>query len=116
MQKFLTCDASDSAVKLRQELNHPRHWWFNPTNPKSLRLHSNSYHIVKKCFLPYWEFALTSSIRSRHLLYMEKYFTSPYYIYPVTMHRRILVWGETESIMIALHTNDLGKYLDNLAL
>ena len=44
---------------------------------------------------------------------LEKHFTSPYYI---PTHQRIHVFGEQDSIMLALHGSNLQQYLDNLSL
>lgn len=111
-QQFLTCSVDERTNKQRQGLDHPANWWYNPTNPRSLRLTRQGYNLVKNMELKNWQFDLDASLVSKNFLQMEKHFNSPYYI----NGKKIIVWGEVEAMMLALHGNNLAQYLDNLSL
>lgn len=111
-RRFLTCDTDQRTDKQRQGLDHPANWWYNPTNFSSLRLNTQGYHLVRRLQLHNWHFQLDTNLLAKHFLYLERYFTSPYYIFT---NRKIVVWGEQESIMLALHGSNLNQYLDNLS-
>lgn len=107
LNPFLT----DPKAGLRyQRLDNPATWWFNPLNFNSLRLTRPAFNMLsKQTDVPKWKFDLPQVILPKTLLQLEKYFTSPYFINMKT----IWVFGETESIMLALHGNNLQQYLDN---
>lgn len=110
-QQFLTCSTDERTSKQRQGLDHPANWWYNPTNPQSLRLSLQGFNLVRRFDLPNWQFKLESNVLAKTYLQMERHFASPYYI----TNRTVTVWGERESIMLALHGNNLQQYLDNLS-
>jgi hypothetical protein len=103
---------TDAKLSLRyQRLDNPASWWHNPLNPDSLRLTKPAFNILQKqTKILCWKFNLDRAMLPKTLIQLEKYFTSPYYI--LTM-KTIWVYGETETMMLALHGNNLQQYLDN---
>lgn len=92
------------------KLDNPATWWHNPVNPNSLRLTQNSYQVLIKSKVKSYKFELKDKIKPKAFVQLERYFTSPYYILNA---RRLVVFGEVESMMLALHAGDLHQYLDN---
>lgn len=86
-------------------------WWHNPINPNSLRLTAGAWNILKQSKdLPNWTFKLPQGLLPRTYLQLERHFTSPYYIKSVD---QIVVFSDRDSMMLALHGNNLQQYLDN---
>lgn len=88
-------------------------WWYNPTNPQSLRLsklgHKWFNHVAKiTCYYVSLE---DHMIYPRQLLQLERLFTAPYYIQTL---KKLWVYGESDYIMLQLHAGDLPLYLNNL--
>jgi hypothetical protein len=50
-------------------------------------------------------------IYPRQLLQLERLFQAPYYIQTVT---RLVVYGESDYVMLQLHAGDLPLYLNNM--
>lgn len=98
------------SVVYERRMDHPASWWHNPMNPDSLRLSKPAFNLLKKYKVQNWRFELPTEILPRTLLQLEKFFTAPYHIQTLKL---IWVYGETEAIMLALHTNNLQQYLDN---
>ena len=93
------------------DLTSNQFWWHNPLNPNSLRLTSGAWSILKACKeVPHWQFKLPKNLLPRTYLQLEKHFSSPYYIQNVAT---IIVFSDRDSMMLALHGNDLQQYLDN---
>lgn len=92
------------------KLFNPATWWHNPINANSLRLTKTGHSLLSKTDMPTFRFKLTEKYRPKTFVQLERYFTSPYYIINA---QSIIVYGETEAMMIALHANDLQQYLDN---
>lgn len=93
------------------DLNSNQFWWKNPLNPNSLRLTAGAWTVLKNCKeIPRWTFKLPKNLLPKTYLQLERHFTSPYYIQNINA---ITVFSETDSMMLALHGNDLQQYLDN---
>lgn len=102
---------SESRTNLSyQKLDNPATWWFNPTNPNSLRLTRPVYSMLIDANVPTFKFKLTEKYRPKTFVQLERYFTSPYYLLNA---QTIVMFGETEAMMMALHANNLQQYLDN---
>lgn len=87
-------------------------WWQNPLNPTSFRLTKNGYHwFASIAKITGHTIELEEKIMPKHLLQLEKLFTEPYYIQNL---KTIVVYGETDAIMLRLHSGNLATYLDNL--
>jgi len=93
------------------DLTSTKFWWHNPLNPNSLRLTSGAWSVLKACKeVQHWPFKLPKNLLPRTYLQLERHFTSPYYIQNVNT---IIVFSDRDSMMLALHGNDLQQYLDN---
>jgi len=105
---------NDPKLGLRyQRYDNPASWWFNPLNPDSLRLTRPAFNMLSKNKdIKSWQFKLPTPLVTRAYIQLEKHFTSPYFI---PTHTSIYVFGEQDSIMLALHGSNLQQYLDNLA-
>lgn len=95
-----------------QYLAHPAtFWWHNPLNPNSLRLAATAWTALKTCkHVPHWKFDLVKGLLPKSYLQLEKHFNSPYFIKNI---KTIVVFDERDSMMLALHGNNLQQYLDN---
>jgi hypothetical protein len=103
---------SDKNTLTYQRLDQPQHWWYNPLNPYSLRLTAVAHNILRKNnAIPSYKFNLYQRILPKTLLQLERHFTGPYFI---ISPNAIVLYGETEVMMLALHGNNLQQYLDNL--
>jgi hypothetical protein len=104
---------NDPKLGLRyQRYDNPASWWHNPVNSNSLRLTRPAFTMISKNKeVKNWLFKLPNPLVTRAYIQLEKYFTSPYYI---PTHSSIYVFGEQDSIMLALHGSNLQQYLDNL--
>ena len=88
-------------------------WWYNPTNPQSLRLtklgHKWFNQVAKiTCYYVSLE---DHMILPRQLLQLERLLTSPYYIQTL---KKLWVYGESDYVMLQLHAGDLPLYLNNM--
>ena len=92
-------------------LDNPATWWHNPINKHSLRLTKHAYYMLDKTKAVSYKFKLTEKVKPKTFVQLERYFTAPYYILNA---QTIAVFGEKESMMLALHANNLQQYLDNL--
>jgi hypothetical protein len=90
--------------------DNPATWWHNPINHNSLRLSQLGYKTLHTTDFPTYRFKLTAKVMPKTFVQLERYFTSPYYIINA---QSIIVYGNTEAMMIALHANNLQQYLDN---
>ncbi len=89
-------------------------WWRNPTNHNSLRLTNFGLKFFKDN-LKQKTYSIKldeNSIRSKHLLQLERLFTAPYFV----KNTELIVFGEQDAIMLQLHAGDLNAYLDNLQI
>ena len=103
---------SDKNTLTYQRLDQPQHWWYNPLNPHSLRLTAVAHNILRKNnAISSYKFNLDQRILPKTLLQLERHFTGPYFI---ISPNAIVLYGETEVMMLALHGNNLQQYLDNL--
>lgn len=89
-------------------------WWRNPTNHNSLRLTNFGLkffadNLKQKTY----SIALDAdSIRSKHLIQLERLFTAPYFV----KNTALVVFSEEDAIMLNLHAGNLNNYLDNLQM
>jgi hypothetical protein len=89
-------------------------WWRNPTNHNSLRLTNFGLKFFKDN-LKQKTYSIKleeNSIKSKHLLQLERLFTAPYFV----KNTELIVFGEQDAIMLQLHAGDLNAYLDNLQI
>ncbi len=87
-------------------------WWQNPLNPTSFRLTKTGYHwFASIAKISGHTIELEEKIMPKHLLQLEKLFSEPYYIENL---KTIVVYSETDAVMLQLHSGDLATYLDNL--
>ena len=95
-----------------QTTDMQRRWWKNPTDDNSLRLSLQGLQFVKAVLkLQSYEFALPEELSNHNLLQLERLFKSMYYL---LKRQKIIVFEETEAMMLTLHGNDLKGYLDSL--
>lgn len=87
----------------------PSWWWYNPTNHQSLRLTQPAYLSIKQ-FAKFYKFQLPQEILPKTFVQLERYFSEPYYI---QNRKTIHLHSERDSMMLALHANNLQQYLDN---
>ena len=93
------------------DLTSSQFWWHNPLNTNSLRLTAGAWTVLKTCKeVQHWQFKLPKNLLPRTYLQLEKHFSSPYFIQNVST---IIVFSDRDSMMLALHGNDLQQYLDN---
>ena len=91
-------------------LDEPKTWWFNPVNPDSLRLTKMAYRMLTQAKVPVFKFKTTEKYRPKTFVQLERFVTSPYYL---LNSQTIVLFGESEAMMMALHGNNLQQYLDN---
>jgi hypothetical protein len=92
--------------------SHVQMWWRNPSNPDSLRLTRFGVTFFENTIkLPTYKVTLQEAgYKSKHLLQLEKLFTAPYFL----KNESIIVFSDTDAVMLQLHAGNLGQYLDNL--
>ena len=91
-----------------------RVWWWNHTDPNSLRLSKSGMQFIKKFTrIPMYECDLAEPMRNRTLIQLSRLFTCPYYIPKMD---KLILLGEEETVLLKLHADNLQQYLDNLQL
>ena len=91
-----------------------RVWWWNHTDPNSLRLSKSGWQFIKKFTrIPMYECSLSEPLRNRTLIQLSRLFTCPYYI---EKSDKLILLGEQETVLLKLHADNLQQYLDNLQL
>ena len=91
-----------------------RVWWWNPTDPKSLRLSKSGWQFIKKFTkIPMYECVLVEPLRNRTLIQLSRLFTCPYYLQGKD---KIILLGEQETVILKLHADNLQQYLDTLEI
>lgn len=60
--------------------------------------------------VPVFKFKTTEKYRPKTFVQLERFVTSPYYLLNA---QTIVLFGESEAMMMALHGNNLQQYLDN---
>lgn len=104
------CEQGNIVVALTTDMQ--RRWWKNPTDDNSLRLSLAGLQFVKAVLkLQSYEFALSEELSNHNLLQLERQFKSMYYL---LKRQKIIVFEETEAMMLTLHGNNLKGYLDSL--
>jgi len=99
-------------LPIGQTTDMQRRWWKNPTDSNSLRLSLQGLQFVKAVLkLQSYEFALSEELTNHNLLQLERQFKSMYYL---LKRQKIIVFEETEALMLHLHGNNLKGYLDSL--
>lgn len=91
-------------------LDDAKTWWFNPLNPDSLRLTRISYNMLKKAKVPTFKFKLTEKYKPKTFVQLERWMSSPYYLLNA---QTIVLYSDSDAMMMALHGNNLQQYLDN---
>ena len=91
-------------------LDDAKTWWFNPLNPDSLRLSRIAYNMLKKAKVPTFKFKLTEKYKSKTFVQLERWMSSPYYLLNA---QTIVLYSDSDAMMMALHGNNLQQYLDN---
>lgn len=111
-QKKYTQDILADAGKNSAE--YPQYikvWWWNYTDPSSLRLSKLGIEFIKKhTKIPIYECVLNEPLRNRTLIQLSRIFTCPYYIHKLD---HFLLLGEAEYVMLKLHGDNLQQFLDN---
>ena len=99
-------------IPIGQTTDMQKRWWKNPTDPDSLRLSLAGLQFVKSILkLTSYDFALPAELNNHQLLLLERQFKSMYYL---LKREKIIVFEESEAMMIVLHGNDLVSYLNNI--
>jgi hypothetical protein len=89
-------------------------WWVNPTDPDSLRLTLYGLQFVKASLeLQSYQFTLPTPLNNGQLLQLERVFGGMYYL---LKRHKIIVFDESEAIMLTMYAGDLGTYLDSLTV
>lgn len=89
-------------------------WWWNHTDPTSLRLSKSGLQFIKKFTkIQLYDCDLSEPLKNRTLLQMSRLLTCPYYIQKLD---HIVLLGNDETVMLKLHADNLQQYLDNLQL
>ena len=91
-------------------LDDPKTWWFNPLNANSLRLNRIAYNMLKKAKVPTFKFKLTEKYKPKTFVQLERWMSSPYYL---LNSQTIVLYSDSDAMMMALHGNNLQQYLDN---
>lgn len=109
-ETILQAAGQDTAVYLQ----YIKVWWWNHTDPNTLRLSKLGIQFIKKFTqIPVYECTLPEPLRNRTLIQLSRLMTCPYYIHKID---QISVLGEEEYVMLKLHADNLQQYLDNLQL
>lgn len=91
-----------------------RVWWWNHTDPNSLRLSKSGLQYIKKFTkIAIYNCNLSEPLRSRTLIQLSRFFTCPYYLLGKD---KIVLLGKDETVLLKLHADNLQQYLDNLEL
>lgn len=86
--------------------------WTNPTDDNSLRLTLTGLQFVKSNLdLKSYAFNLEDELSNQNILQLERLFQGPYYL---LKRQKIIVFEESEAVMLTLHGNDLVSYLNNI--
>jgi hypothetical protein len=87
-------------------------WFKNPTDDNSIRLSLAGLQYVKAVLkLQSYDFELPEELTNGQLLQLERVFPSMYYL---LKRQKIIVFDESESIMLTLHSGNVQAYLDSL--
>lgn len=101
----------------RNSTEYPQYikvWWWNHTDPTSLRLTKSGIQYIKKYTkIPVYTINLQEPLRNRTLIQMSRLLTCPYYIQKLD---ELLLLGDNETVLLKLHADNLQQYLDNLQL
>lgn len=89
-------------------------WFFNPFNVASARLTKTGLEFCTKTNeIRSYRHKITEKINLKQLLFLEKYFTSPYYIHDL---HDITVLDQITSVTMIMYDNDLKQMLVDLSL
>jgi hypothetical protein len=101
----------------RDAVEYPQYirvWWWNHTDPTSLRLTKSGIQYIKKFTkIPVYECHLPEPLKNRTLIQLSRLMSCPYYIQKLD---QIVLLGEEQTVMLKLHADNLQQYLDNLGL
>jgi len=76
-----------------------------------MRLTKRGWHFLQSREITSYPIELKERMLPIHLLNLERYIQYPYYIHTLT---HISVFDEVTAVMLALNSNNLGKYLKDL--
>lgn len=86
--------------------------WHNPVNDFSLRVSFVGFKILTADFqLKFYQFESEKPLINRHLLVLERFFPSPYFI---LNGKKFIVFEEQEATMLTLRDGDISSYLEDL--
>lgn len=89
-----------------------KRWWKNPTDANSLRLSLAGLQFVKANLkLQSYDFELPEELTNQQLLQLERQFKSMYYL---LKRQKIIVFEESEAMMLTLHSGNVKAYLDSI--
>lgn len=86
--------------------------WHNPVNDSSLRISFVGFKMLTTDFqLKFYQFESEKPLVNRHLLILERFFPSPYFI---LNGKKFIVFEEQEATMLTLRDGDISSYLEDL--
>lgn len=89
-----------------------RELWFNPLNPRSLRLTKFGLQIATaRAELANYPVDLDVKILPKHFLLLEKACVSPYYVMKLD---RLVVFDQETAVMIQLHAGNFDAYFSSI--
>lgn len=90
--------------------------WFNPIHKHSMRLtDAGCVFLTNSVKLEHYDYTLKESkysLASRIYILLDKHMTVPFWLGP---RKKIVLFGEVDAIMLALHGNDLTAYLETFS-
>jgi len=105
-QKFLAASMNPTGALSKYFL------WVNTVNHHSLRLEWRGFQwITVGTTIPHWNAVMAKPPSLSVLLKLERAMTSPYFIHNT---ETLKVFDPQHSAMIALHSGDIERYLDNM--
>ena len=101
-----------AGLPVGQTTDMQKRWWKNPTDANSLRLSLAGLQFVKANLkLQSYDFELPEELTNSQLLQLERQFKSMYYL---LKRQKIIVFEESEALMLTLHSGNLKAYLDSI--
>jgi len=92
-------------------------WWWNHTDPISLRLSKSGLQFIKKFTkIPIHSIPISHPLLSTHLIKLARIDLGPYYLIVREKDATIMVLDQEVATMLMLHAGNLGQYLENLQL
>ena len=113
-QQYIAAITASTGIAARDPiLRLTESWWVNSLNPQSLRLTKIGFAwFTSVAKLTSYPIELgDQKILPKQMLQLERVFNDPYYIKNLST---IVVFSETDAVMLGLHCGDLATYLNNL--